>query len=80
MVPALPSASVTSETRRLGAGSSSLIVPTAEEADERIALVGAVRVILNVSASSLSALPRTAMLIVPVAEPAGIVRIPLAAT
>ncbi len=79
VVPALPSATETSSIERVGAASSSVIVP-APEPSAIVALAGLDSPTVKVSFASSITSPFTVMAIVVVVAPAAIVRLPLAVT
>ena len=79
VVPALPSVTVTSLTDRVGAASSSVIVPRPEPS-AIVAFPGLERVMPKVSSISSSTSPFTVTVNVVVVEPAETVLLPLAAT
>ncbi len=79
VVPALPSATETSPIDRVGAASSSVMVPCPEPS-AIVALAGFDRTTVKVSFASSTTSPFTLTPIVALVAPAAIVRLPLAET
>ena len=79
VVPAFPSARETSSIDRLGAGSSSVIVP-APDPSAIVAPAGFDSVTVNDSFTSSTTSPFTVIAIVALVAPAAIVRLPVAET